>query len=183
MVITDSAISRVAASIYGVSMALLYGVSAAYHRMARSPKAQRVMRRLDHSMIFVLIAGTYTPVCLVALPTTWGISILVVIWSLAALGIATKVWGTERVLKIANSFYIVMGWVALAAVPVLFQSMSHLEFGFLLTGGLLYTIGAYLFYRKRPDPFPAVFGYHEIWHAFTLMAGASHYAMVALVVR
>ena len=183
LLVTDHAAARVGVAIYGTSLALLFGVSAAYHRLARSPRAQRVMRRLDHSMIFVLIAGTYTPICLVALPSPWGVSILSTVWGLAGLGIGAKILGPDRVLKIASSLYLLLGWVALVALPVLLRSLTRLEMGLLVAGGVLYTVGAILFHRRRPDPNPAVFGYHEIWHSFTVMAGASHFAMVALVVR
>jgi hemolysin III len=175
--------SRIGVAIYGASLASVYGVSAAYHRLARSEQAQRLMRRLDHSMIFVLIAGTYTPVCLTAMPRSWSVPLLWAVWLLAALGIVSKVLGSELVMQAASSLYLVIGWLALAALPILVRVLTPMAFGLLVLGGVLYTVGAVLFYLQRPDPAPLVFGYHEIWHAFTVAAGVSHFAMVVLVVR
>jgi hemolysin III len=174
--------ARIGCAIYGASLASVYGVSAAYHRLARTERAQQVMRRLDHSMIFVLIAGTYTPVCLVALPHNWAWPLLGSVWLLAAVGIGGKVWGSDLVMRATNSLYLVIGWLAVLALPVLVRSLSPAALTLLVTGGALYTVGAVLFYLRRPDPAPAVFGYHEIWHAFTVVAGVAHFAMVALVV-
>ena len=175
--------ARIGVVIFGTSLAALYGCSAAYHRLARTERAQRIMRRLDHSMIFILIAGTYTPVCLVALPSSWAIPMLSVVWGLTVLGVATKVWGTDWILKISNTLYIVLGWVGIVALPVLLRTVRPAAIAFMVIGGLLYTVGAVLFYLRQPDPNPAVFGYHEVWHSFTVLAGASHFAMVALIIR
>jgi hemolysin III len=175
--------AQVGAAVFGASLAAVYGVSAAYHRLARTVRAQRLMRRLDHSMIFMLIAGTYTPVCLVALPRVWAVPMLWAVWGLALLGIASKVWGTDVVMRVSNGLYLVIGWLALFALPVLLRTISPAALTFLLLGGCLYTVGAIIFYLRRPDPNPAVFGYHEIWHAFTVLAGISHFAMVAIVVH
>ena len=174
--------ARIGVVIFGVSLAALYGCSAAYHLLARTERAQRLMRRLDHSMIFVLIAGTYTPVCLVALPARWAIPMLSVVWGLTLVGIATKVWGTDWILKISNSLYIVLGWIVVVAMPVLVRTMRPAAIAFMIAGGLLYSVGAGLFYLRRPDPNPAVFGYHEVWHSFTVLAGASHFTMIALII-
>ena len=178
---TDS-VSRAGAGVFGVSLVAVYGVSAAYHRLARTPRAQRIMRRLDHSMIFVLIAGTYTPICLVALPPPWALRLLVVVWSMTALGIVMKVLGTDRLLAASNWLYLVMGWLAVLALPVLMRAMSPAVLTLLMAGGVLYTVGAVLFLFRRLDLRPEVFGYHEVWHAFTVLAGVSHFTMVALVV-
>jgi hemolysin III len=175
--------ARIGTAIYGASLVSVYGVSAAYHRLARSDRAQRMMRRLDHSMIFVLIAGTYTPVCLAALPPVTAAPLLMVVWGLAALGVAGKVWGTEGVMRATNSLYLVIGWLAVVILPVLWRALPPAALALLVLGGGLYTAGAVLFYLRRPDPAPTVFGYHEVWHAFTVAAGLSHFVMVALVVQ
>ncbi len=175
--------ARVGGLIFGLSLTALYGSSAAYHRLARTERTQRIMQRLDHSMIFVLIAGTYTPVCLVALPSAWAIPMLSVVWGLTALGIVTKVFGTAWILRISNSLYLVIGWVGVVAAPVLFKTVSPAVLALMVLGGVLYTIGAVVFYLERPDPNPAVFGYHEVWHSFTVLAGASHFGMVALLIN
>ena len=174
---------RIGALVFGASLAAVYGVSAAYHRLAHSPKAQHIMRRLDHSMIFLLIAGTYTPVCVVLLPRNWSLFLLSSVWGLTVLGIVTKVWGTDWIVRVSNALYPVLGWLAVLALPVLLRSVPGPSLALLVLGGMLYTVGALVFLFRRPDPNPAVFGYHEVWHSFTVLAGASHFAMVALIVR
>jgi hemolysin III len=169
---------RVATAIYVVSLVAALGTSAAYHRLAKSPTARRRMRRLDHSMIFVLIAGTYTPVCLLALPLTWGIPVLVAVWGLAGLGIALKAAGVQRRVGLVNSLYIVVGWTAVVTLPVVLTSMSPWGLAFMVVGGLAYTLGAVVLLRRRPDPRPAVFGFHEVWHACTIVGVVSHFAMI-----
>jgi hemolysin III len=183
VVAVDRLGARIGVAIYGISLASVYGVSASYHRLARTERAQRLMRRLDHSMIFVLIAGTYTPVCLTALPRAWSVPLLWAVWGLAVVGIGSKVLGSDVVVRASSALYILIGWLALVALPVLTRSLPPLALVFLVLGGALYTVGAVLFFLRRPDPAPLVFGYHEIWHAFTVAAGASHFAMVVLVVR
>jgi hemolysin III len=174
--------ARFGAGVFGLSLTAVYGVSAAYHRLAHSVRAQQIMRRLDHSMIYVLIAGTYTPVCLETLPPAWRYPMLSVVWGLALAGIVAKVAGGGWWHKAGNVLYLVLGWQAIIALPVLIRSAELPVLILMMVGGVLYTVGAILFYRKSPDPLPAVFGYHEVWHTFTVLAGISHFAMVALVV-
>ncbi len=181
--VADPIGARIGVLIFGLSLAALYGSSAAYHRLARTERSQRIMQRLDHSMIFVLIAGTYTPVCLIALPRSWAIPMLSLVWGLTAFGILTKVLGTAWILRMSNSLYLVMGWLGVIAAPVLFRTVSPAVLVLMVLGGVLYTVGAVAFYLKRPDPNPTVFGYHEVWHSFTVLAGASHFGMVALLIR
>ncbi len=173
---------RFAAGVYGLSLLSVFGVSAAYHRLARSARAQDIMRRLDHSMIFLLIAGTYTPVCLIALPRGQWLPLLGAVWALAITGIALKVWGPGSLLRVSNSLYVVIGWLAVLALPTFVRTVNPAALVLMLVGGVLYSIGAIVFYLRRPDPSPVVFGYHEVWHAFTVVAGACHFVMVALVV-
>lgn len=179
---TDQPSSRAAVAVYGASVLAVFGVSAAYHRLARTERAQRLMRRLDHSMIFVLIAGTYTPVCLVALPPRWWGPLLAIVWTTTLVGIALKVWGTAQIMRISNALYVILGWLALVALPVFLRTVTRPALGLMILGGVLYSVGAIIFFLRRPDPSPSVFGYHEVWHLFTLLAGASHFGMVALVV-
>ena len=169
---------RVATAIYVVSLAAMLGTSAAYHRLARSTKARRRMRRLDHSMIFVLIAGTYTPVCLLALPLAWGIPLLVVAWGLAALGVTLKAVGVERRVALVNALYIILGWAAILTLPAVITSMPLPALVLMLVGGVAFTLGSLVLLKRRPDPRPAVFGFHEVWHALTLVGVISHFAMV-----
>ena len=176
--LADSPTAVVGLLVYGLSLVGLFGTSAAYHLLARSHGAQRVMRRLDHSMIFVQIAGTYTPVCLLALPPVWGRPILVTIWTFAALGVAVKLLAGDWLLRWSNVLYIALGWIAIGALPVIVANLSGGEFVLLVIGGVLYTIGAVLFYYQLPRLRPAVFGYHEVWHGFTVVAALAHLGMV-----
>ena len=179
----DHASARVAASIYAASLLLGFGTSAGYHRLARRERTQAIMQRLDHSMIFVLIAGSYTPVCLLGLPTSWGIPLLCVVWSFAAVGILVKQFAFERFKVLEYSLYPILGWILVVAAPALLRNMTPVELSLLLAGGLLYTIGIPVLVRERPDPWPRTFGYHEIWHGFTVAAGACHFVTMGLLVR
>jgi hemolysin III len=175
--------ARVAAVIFAATLTGLYGVSAAYHRGQWSAGAQRLMKHLDHSMIFVFIAGTHTPVSLLALRPAWGITLLALAWSGAAVGVLVTVLRLERWHRVGFVMYLVLGWLAIVATPQLLHSLSRPELALLVIGGVLYTVGAVVLARRRPDPHPAVFGYHEVWHTFVVGANACHFALVALLVR
>ena len=180
---SQSAASRVAVAVYWASLAGLFATSGSYHRLARTPNAVLWFRRADHSMIYVLIAGTYTPICLIVLPRIWGIPMLVVIWVAALAGIIMKMvfLGTRE--KGSGSWlYIVMGWAAIITLPVLVTHLNGIQLALLAVGGLLYTVGAVVLARHRPDPSPSRFGYHEVWHAMTIAAAGSHFALIATMV-
>ena len=177
-------LAKVAVTIYAASLVGLFAVSASYHRLARTERAVKWFRRMDHSMIFVLIAGTYTPLCLLALPPAWGIPLLVVVWVAAIGGVITKMTMLGKGPGSAGSWlYIVIGWAAVVAVPALVTSLDVVQLVLLAAGGLLYTVGAVVLGRRWPDPIPHVFGYHEVWHAMTVAAGTCHFAVVALALR
>ncbi len=181
ILISSNAIERVGAVVYGISLAAVFGVSAAYHRLAVSERAQHIMRRADHATVFVKIAGTYTPVCLVALPRSWGLPLLVAAWSIALLGVGVKVLAPRRFLPWASALYLAVGWVALAGLPALVRYLSTPALILLLAGGSTYSVGAVLFWLQRPDPKPSVFGYHEVWHVVTVVAAAAHFGTIVLV--
>ena len=178
----DRPSARVAASIYAASLLLGFGTSAAYHRLARRERTQQIMQRLDHSMIFVLIAGSYTPVCLLGLPAAWGIPLLCVVWTFAAVGIVIKQFAFEKLKLLEYALYPILGWILVVAAPALLRSMTATELSFLLAGGLLYTVGIPVLVRGRPNPWPRTFGYHEIWHGFTVAAGVCHFTTMGLLV-
>jgi len=140
------------------------------------------MKRLDHSMIFVLIAGTYTPLCLLALSGAWSVVMLATVWAGAITGIVMKQFNVDGLRRVSGFLYITLGWISIVTLPQLFHTMSVAAFTLVVVGGLLYTVGAIVFAVKRPDPNPAVFGYHEIWHAFTAGAGLCHYSAVLLLI-
>lgn len=177
-----TASARVGAVVYALSLTGLFGTSAAYHRLAHSLRARLWLRRLDHSMIFVLIAGSYTPICLVALSGAWRAVALSVVWAGALVGVGLKMFRLDA-MRLGNSLYILLGWGVLLVLPQLAQRVGQAPLVLLASGGLLYTAGAVVLSKRRPDPVPAVFGYHEVWHSLTVVAGACHYAMILLVVR
>jgi len=176
--------ARVAVAIYWASMAGLYGTSASYHLFAHSERAVTWLRRADHSMIFVLIAGSYTPFCLLVLSRSWGIPILVVMWVIALAGIIMKmIRVTASGGKSGSWLYVVMGWTAIIALPQLLSELGLARMMLLFAGGIMYTVGAVILGKRWLNVSPTVFGYHEVWHALTIGAGACHFALVAMVVR
>lgn len=174
--------ARWAAGIYVVAQLFVFATSALYHRVATSPTARRRMQMADHLMIYVLIAGTWVPICLLVLPADWGTRFLVGVSTIAAAGIVLKSFGIERFPKSSNALYVVMGWVGLLALPAIVRHIDISALVLLGLGGLAYSLGALVLMMKRPDPRPTVFGYHEIWHSFTVVAAACHFAMVWIVV-
>jgi len=156
-------------------MVALYLASSVYHLYARSQRARVVMKTFDHSMIFVLIAGTYTPVCLLVLPSALGWVLLGVVWVGALVGVVLKTVAIERFPKLEFSLYLVLGWVVVVALPSLPWRPDLL--GLAALGGLLYTAGAVLFVLHRPGPRAVWFGYHEFWHLLGVCAGAAFFAV------
>jgi hemolysin III len=172
-----------ATAIYAASVAALLGTSALYHRVNWVREgARRWMRRADHSMIFVLIAGTYTPFSLLVLEGAMATAILIAVWSGAAAGIILQLAWVDAPEWLQALVYVLLGWVAVAALPGLISGIGLYATLLLAAGGLLYTVGALVYALKRPDPAPAVFGYHEIFHVFVLVAATLQYAVIAVYV-
>jgi hemolysin III len=171
------------ALVYALSLTALYGVSSAYHRLGRTVRSQRWLRRLDHATIYVLIAGTYTPICLLVLQGATRWSLLVGVWLAAAVGAAIKLARFDGSHWLGSVLYGAMGWAAIVAVPQLVTRLPAWVLGLLGGGGLVYSVGALVLARRWPDPRPRVFGYHEIWHTLVVVAGICHYAAVFHVVR
>jgi hemolysin III len=180
--IADGASRRAAAGVFAVALATMFGVSALYHRVSWEPRARRLMRRLDHAAIYLLIAGTYTPFALLALDEAWRWTILPIVWGGALVAIALKLAWTEAPKWLAAAIGIGLGWVGVVALPQLWSHAGPTGVALLALGGVLYTAGAVVYARERPDPVPAVFGYHEVFHAFVVAAAACQYAAVALFV-
>ena len=172
------AVSRVAASIYAVSLAGLFGGSALYHRLQWSPRALARMRRLDHSLIYVLIAGSYTPFALLVLHGAWSVAILALAWAGAVAGIAIKILSIDRLRVLGSAMYIVLGWLVIIALPQIVHGLSPTGIALLFAGGVLYTSGATVLWRRWPDPNPAWFGYHEVWHSMVVAASVLHYVLI-----
>lgn len=176
----ESARARIAMAIYGLSVAALFGTSALYHRIDwRTLGARRWMRRLDHTMIFVLIAGSYTPFALLVLHGTLGVVILIAVWSTALAGAVFKLLWIDAPGWLITGSYIAIGWIAVVALPELLDSLGIVAVGVLAVGGVTYSAGAMIYALKRPDPVPAVFGYHELFHLLVLIAAAFQYAVIA----
>jgi hemolysin III len=172
--------ATLAVAIYAASLSALLGTSALYHRVEwRRPNARRWMRRLDHSMIFFLIAGTYTPFALLVLHGALANAILIVVWIGAVAGAIVETIWIDHPKWVAALIYISLGWVAVAAFPELWSEMGVAGTLLVAAGGLLYTAGAVVYATQRPNPSPAVFGYHEVFHLFVLAAAAAHFAAVA----
>ena len=178
--VTPSGLARVAVFVYVASLLALFSTSASYHLFTRTQRAQRTMRQLDHAMVYVLIAGTYTPVCLLALPRNVGVPFLIAIWLAAALGITLKI--TWRAHKTSGAMYLVIGWAALIILPWSYHMAGFTSLLLFALGGIVYTVGAILFYLQRPQLKPLVFGFHEVWHVFTVVAVALQFAGVGVLI-
>jgi hemolysin III len=174
--------ARLAATIYAVAVSALLGTSALYHRVTWRPSARRWMKRLDHSMIFVLIAGTYTPVALLALKGSLASTILIVLWVGALGGVIFKLAWIDAPKWLFAAVYVILGLVTAAIFGELPAKIGWLGAAGIALGGLLYVTGAVIYASGRPNPWPKVFGYHEIFHALVLAAAGLHYAVIAFAV-
>jgi hemolysin III len=181
VVFSERAAARTSAAIYAGTLLAVFGTSAAYHRLAHSDRARRVMQRLDHAMIYLLITGTYVPICLVALPRAWGVPILAVVGGLGIVGIVIKLTGYGKVQWLGFALYPIMGWILVVATPALLDSLSGVQIGLIVAGGVAYTVGFPVLLTRRPNPWPNTFGYHEVWHVFTVLAAVLHFAAVSSV--
>lgn len=173
-----------ALSIFCISMILLYGASATYHSLNISGRALRLFRKLDHMMIFVLIAGSYTPVCLIILGGTLGYTLLAVVWGIAISGMALKAFWVTCPKWFSSVIYIAMGWVCLAVFGPLWNILPHAAFGWLLAGGIIYTIGGVVYALKLPlfNAKHEFFGSHEIFHLFVMGGSICHFIFMYLYV-
>ncbi len=178
----ERSIERVAAAIYAFALVVMFGTSAAYHRLTSTWTSRAIMRRLDHSMIYVLVAGTYAPFCLVVLPSSSGMPILTVVTAAAVVGITLKTVAFDRASWWSYGLYPAMVSVAVAAGPVLVRHLAVGQLVLVAGGTLAYGIGALVLLTRRPDPAPDRFGYHEVWHVFTVVAAAMHFVAIADVV-
>lgn len=178
----EGALARTSFALYGASLILLYLASTLYHGLPVGPEGQRVLRRIDHSAIYLLIAGSYTPVCLLAAPPAWGWSIFGVVWGLALTGIVLRNLGPTMPRWLYTMLYIAMGWTAVVAVGPLIDTFSWAALAWLVAGGLAYTIGAVLYATEWPDILPRHVGSHGIWHLFVLAGSVFHFVFIAAYV-
>ena len=174
--------AAVATAVYSVTIMGLFGVSALYHRRTwTTVRSRMIMKRLDHSMIFLFIAGTYTPVAALAMEPSTARWILIVVWAGALAGVALKLIWPAAPSWLAVPIYIALGWVAVFVFPEILHRGGVAAFVLIIAGGLLYTAGAVFYATKWPNPWPATFGYHEFFHAATVLAAACHYVAIWLV--
>jgi hemolysin III len=180
--VADEPAERWASLVYALATAVLFGVSALYHRGHWDQRVRARLRRLDHSNIFLMIAGTYTPLCVTLLEGTTQKVVLTVVWVGALAGIAFRVAWLTAPAWLYTPFYVALGWVAIGVMPRLAEEGGAAVAGLLLAGGLAYSVGGVVYALRRPNPVPDVFGYHEVFHTGTIIGFACHYAAVALAV-
>lgn len=159
--------------VFGVSMIVLYAVSATYHIGRWQPRTERILRALDHANIYVLIAGTFTPMCVNVLEGSFRTTMLTVMWSIAAAGVVLSVFTEHLPRWLMAGLYVAMGWIGVVLLPSFAALLPWPAVTLLLVGGLLYTVGAVVYALQRPDPYPQVFGYHEVFHLFVIGGSAS----------
>lgn len=182
VVIARGTHETIAAAVFATALAVMFGTSAVYHRILWGPAARRWMRRADHAAIYLLIGGTYTPFGLLLLDGAWRISVLAVAWSGCLTAILIKLFWVDAPKWLAAALGIALGWVGVAAMPEALDRTGVAAVALLAAGGLLYTVGAVVYALGRPDPVPAVFGYHELFHALVIAAAACQYVAVATFV-
>lgn len=174
--------AAIAATVYALTLAAMFGVSALYHLPNWGDRARLLMRRLDHSAIFLVIAGSYTPICLIALKDGVGPWLLGLMWFGALLGVARAVFWSHAPKAISALFYVLLGCVVIPFLPRTAAVLSPVATGLLIAGGLLYLVGAVVYATRRPDPAPKIFGYHEVFHALTIVASICHFIAIRQVV-
>ena len=177
--LVDGGAERAAAVVYGIGLCTLFGASGTYHRWRWDPRWRPVLRRVDHGAIFIFIAASYTPISLLVLDGAWRWSILAVVWAGAIAGVAMSVFWIDAPRWLVAGVYLALGWVAIAATPKLVDALPPAPLALLAAGGLLYSGGAVIYALKRPDPWPRVFGFHEIFHALVIAAAATHFVALA----
>lgn len=165
-------------AIYGVSLIFLFSASATYHMVKVKDKALEIFRKVDHAAIYVLIAGTYTPFCVNAFEGFWKWGMLSIIWSLAIIGIVVKIFYIKSPRWVSAGIYLIMGWISVSAAGEMLSALPTWVFVWLLIGGIIYTLGAIVYATKIFNFKPGVFGFHEVWHIFVLLAAASHFIAV-----
>jgi hemolysin III len=168
--------------LYGVTLILMFSSSAIYHMTEAGPRATLFLRKLDHSAIYLLIAGTYTPICLHYFTGFWRVGFLAIIWALGLIGIAVKLLVINAPRWLTAGVYLLMGWLAIAGVGEILSQMPAGAIAWLLAGGMFFTGGAVVYMLKKPDPFPGVFGFHEIWHIFVILGAYSHFALMLIYI-
>jgi hemolysin III len=178
----DGTRRHVAAAVFAGAVAVCFGTSALYHRITWTPRLRPWMRRVDHAGVYLLIAGTYTPICLIVLEGSWRLTFLVIVWTCAVAAAIFKFVWVDAPKWLAAVLGITLGWAGVALLPQMASRLNPAAVALLGVGGLIYTAGAVVYARRRPDPVPAVFGYHELFHVLTLIAVSCQYVAIAFFV-
>ncbi len=169
-------------SIYGISLILLFTASATYHMVKAGPNIIGILRKLDHAAIFLLIAGTYTPFCVVMFTGFWRWGLLAIIWSLAIIGIVVKMFIMNAPRWLSTGVYIMMGWLCIAAIGEIFRVLPTGALVWLITGGVIYTLGAIVYITKTMNFLPGKFGFHEVWHILVILGALAHFIAIAFYI-
>jgi len=175
----DDATKAISLAIYGFSLVLMFAASATYHLIKAPPQVIKVLRKADHSAIYLLIAGSYTPICLHFFRGFWQWWFVGIIWGMALIGVATKIFIIKAPRWLTAGIYLLMGWLAILAVPEMVVAMPVSALIWLILGGLFFTLGAVVYISKKPDFYPKVFGFHEVWHIFVILGCACHFIVIA----
>ena len=175
----DDATKTISLAIYGLSLVLMFAASATYHLVTAPPQVIKVLRKADHSAIYLLIAGSYTPICLHFFRGFWQWGLVVIIWSMALIGVAIKMFIIKAPRWVTAGIYLLMGWMGILAIPEMVVVMPVSALIWLVLGGLFFTLGAVVYISKKPDFYPNVFGFHEIWHIFVIIGCVCHFIVIA----
>lgn len=178
VVLAPTSRSRIGMAVFLLTTVLLFATSAAFHRGTWTPRVHHHLMRLDHACIFIVIAGTYTGFALTLLPDAW--TLLAIVWAGAVAGIVFKVWWVHAPRWLGTSAYIALGWVAVFFLPALYNAAGPVVLSLIGAGGILYTVGALVYATRRPNPSPRWFGFHEVFHALTVLAFLTHVAAASL---
>lgn len=168
--------------IYGVSLILMFAASATYHMTISSPKVIEILRKVDHSAIYLLIAGTYTPFCINAFSGFWKWGLLSIIWALAIIGVGIKIFIVRAPRWVNAGVYLIMGWMIVAAAQEMMNTLPAGALTWLIIGGLIYTLGAVIYITKKLDFKPGIFGFHEVWHIFVILAATAHFVSILVYI-
>jgi hemolysin III len=168
--------------IYGLSLVAMFSASATYHLVKAGPEIILRLRKLDHSAIFLLIAGTYTPICLYFFSGFFQWGLPVIVWTMAITGVSIKMFVIKAPRWITAGIYLVMGWLCIMAIGQMVTSMPAAAIAWLIAGGLFYSVGAVVYIAKKPDFYPEVFGFHELWHIFVILGALAHFILIAVYI-
>jgi hemolysin III len=178
----NSLVKTISLGIYGISLILLFAASAAYHMVKAGPRIIANLRKLDHAAIYLLIAGTYTPICAIMFTGFWRWGLLAIIWSLAAIGIIAKMFIMNAPRWLSAGIYLLMGWLCIIAVGEMLRVLPTGALIWLLAGGVIYTLGAVVYITKTLDFLPGKFGFHEVWHIFVILGALAHFISIAVYI-